>query len=77
MFEDFVPLQLNCLRNYTTLLPHVAVVTQQLQREGIKIGSSTGFVRSMVDILEAEAKKKGLYARRLGRRRRCHPRCAT
>ena len=59
MFEDFVPLQLNCLRNYTTLLPHVAVVTQQLQREGIKIGSSTGFVRSMVDILEADAKKQG------------------
>ena len=59
MFEDFVPLQLKCLRSYTTLLPHVAVVTQQLQREGIKIGSSTGFVRSMVDILEADAKKQG------------------
>ena len=59
MFEDFVPLQLNCLRDYTTLLPHVADVTQQLQREGIKIGSSTGFVRSMVDILEADAKKQG------------------
>ncbi|MBL1275161.1 MAG: phosphonoacetaldehyde hydrolase [Ectothiorhodospiraceae bacterium] len=59
MFEDFVPLQLNCLSDYTTLLPHVADVTQQLQREGIKIGSSTGFVRSMVDILEADAKKQG------------------
>ena len=59
MFEDFVPLQLNCLRNYTTLLPHVAVVTQQLQREAIKIGASTGFVRSRVDILEADAKQQG------------------
>jgi phosphonoacetaldehyde hydrolase len=59
MFKDFVPRQLNCLHNYTTLLPHVADVTQQLQREGIKIGSSTGFVRSMVDILEADAKKQG------------------
>ena len=59
MFADFVPLQLNCLRDYTTLLPHVAEVTQSLQKQGIKIGSSTGFVRSMVDILEADAKTQG------------------
>jgi len=59
MFADFVPMQLNCLRKYTTLLPHVAEVTQKFQKEGIKLGSSTGFVRSMVDILEEEAKKQG------------------
>jgi len=59
MFADFVPMQLDCLRDYTTLLPGVAEVTQKLQGEGIKIGSSTGFVRSMVDILEADAKKQG------------------
>ncbi len=59
MFADFVPMQLDCLRDYTTLLPHVAEVTQKLQKEGIKIGSTTGFVRSMVDILEADAKKQG------------------
>ena len=59
MFADFVPMQLDCLRKYTNLLPHVADVTQQFQKEGIKIGSSTGFVRSMVDILEEDAKKQG------------------
>ena len=59
MFADFVPMQLDCLRKYTTLLPHVADVTQQFQKEGIKIGSSTGFFRSMVDILEEDAKKQG------------------
>jgi len=59
MFADFVPMQLDCLRKYTTLLPHVADVTQKFQKEGIKIGSSTGFVRSMVDILEEDAKKQG------------------
>ena len=59
MFADFVPMQLDCLRQYTTLLPHVADVTQKFQKEGIKIGSSTGFVRSMVDILEEDAKKQG------------------
>jgi phosphonoacetaldehyde hydrolase len=59
MFADFVPMQLECLQRYTTLLPGVAETTQKLQKEGVKIGSSTGFVRSMVDILEADAKKQG------------------
>ncbi len=59
MFADFVPMQLACLREYTTLLPHVAEVTQKFQKDGIKIGSSTGFVRPMVDVLEEDAKKQG------------------
>jgi phosphonoacetaldehyde hydrolase len=59
MFADFVPMQLECLRQYTKLLPGVAETTQMLQKQGIKIGSSTGFVRSMVDILEEDAKKQG------------------
>ena len=59
MFADFVPLQLDCLRKYTTLLPGVVEVTQKLQKDGVKIGSTTGFVRSMVDVLEEDAKKQG------------------
>jgi len=59
MFADFVPLQLACLHDHTTLLPGVAEVTQQLQSAGIKIGSTTGFVRSMVDILEEDARAQG------------------
>ncbi len=59
MFEDFVPLQLGCLRKYTGLLPGVAEVTQRMQADGIKIGSTTGFTRPMVDILEEDAAKQG------------------
>ena len=59
MFEDFVPLQLACLRQYTNLLPGVSKVIQRLQKRGIRIGSTTGFIRSMVDILEEEAAKQG------------------
>lgn len=59
MFADFVPMQLDCLRQYCSLLPGVAETTQKIQASGMKIGSSTGFVRSMVDILEEEAKKQG------------------
>lgn len=59
MFADFVPLQLACLRQYATLLPGVAAVTQRLQARGVRIGSSTGFTRAMVDILEEEAARQG------------------
>lgn len=59
MFADFVPMQLDCLRQYTGLLPGVAEATQKLQKRGVKIGSTTGFVRSMVDILEEDAKTQG------------------
>lgn len=59
MFKDFVPLQLACLRKYTALLPGVAEVCRSLQKQGIRIGVSTGFVRSMVDILLDDAIKQG------------------
>jgi len=59
MFADFVPMQLDCLRQYTTLLPGVVETVQTLQGRGIKIGSTTGFIRSMVDVLEADAKTQG------------------
>ncbi len=62
MFSDFVPMQLDCLRRYTTLLPGVVETTEKIKADGIKIGSTTGFVRSMVDILEADAKEQGFHA---------------
>ena len=51
MFADFVPAQLACLKKYTALLPGVKDVMLRLQARGIKIGASTGFIRSMVDVL--------------------------
>lgn len=59
MFADFVPIQLECLPRYTALLPGVADVTQALQSENIKIGSTTGFIRPMVDVLEKDAAEQG------------------
>ncbi len=59
MFADFVPLQLACLPQYTALLPGVAATISELQAEGLKIGSSTGFTRAMVDILEDAAAEQG------------------
>ncbi|KAH3750713.1 phosphonoacetaldehyde hydrolase-like [Dreissena polymorpha] len=60
MFRDFVPLQLACLHKYTTLIPGTVEAVNALKNEfGLKIGSTTGFTRPMVDILLKEAIKQG------------------
>jgi len=61
MFEDFVPAQIKCLPNYSALLPGIADVTQTMQKLGIKLGVTTGFMRSMVDVLLIDARKQGFH----------------
>jgi len=61
MFEDFVPAQIKCLPNYSALLPGIADVTQTMQKLGIKLGVTTGFTRSMVDVLLIDARKQGFH----------------
>ena len=60
VFEDFVPMQLECLPKYAKLIPGTKE-TVDLMREkfGIKIGVTTGFTKEMVDVILAEAKKQG------------------
>lgn len=61
MFADFVPIQLSCLHKYTELIPGAAEAVKVLREKyGLKIGSTTGFIRSMVDILEEAAAEQGL-----------------
>ena len=61
MFADFVPAQVACLPQYTDLLPGTAEVTQRLQKDGIKLGVSTGFLRVMVNVLLEAAIKQGFH----------------
>lgn len=62
MFKDFVPMQLGCLRKYTDLIPGTTDAVNTLKKEfGMKIGSTTGFTRSMVDVLLEEANKQGFF----------------
>ena len=60
MFKDFVPMQLACLRKYTDLIPGTKKTVDTLRSDfGLKIGSTTGFLKNMVDILLEDAKKQG------------------
>ncbi|KAL3854830.1 hypothetical protein ACJMK2_014073 [Sinanodonta woodiana] len=60
MFKDFVPMQLSCLRQYTELIPGTTKSVDTLKKEfKLKIGCTTGFLKSMVDVLLEDAKKQG------------------
>jgi len=59
LFKDFVPMQLKVLDKYSSLLPGTAETVSGIQESGIKVGSTTGFTKSMVDVLLDAAKKQG------------------
>jgi len=60
LFKDFVPMQLDCLPKYSTLIDGVAETVNKLRNEyDIKIGSTTGFTKVMVDVLLETSKEQG------------------
>jgi phosphonoacetaldehyde hydrolase len=59
MFAEFVPLQLECLSTYSTLIPGTLETVAALRKRGIKIGSTTGYLTEMMKINQADAKRQG------------------
>lgn len=59
LYERFIPLQFECLTKYSDLIPGVVEMTEALRKRGLKIGSTTGYTRAMLDVLVAEAARQG------------------
>ncbi len=59
MFQDFVPLQLECLADYADLIPGTVEAVAKFRERGLKIGSSTGYTGEMMELLLEEARKRG------------------
>ena len=60
LFKDFVPMQIECLPQYSGLLPETLSVVDILRNYyNLKLGLTTGFTRAMVDVLLAETEKQG------------------
>ena len=59
LYQRFIPLQLSCLTEYSALIPGVAEAVQQLRKRGLKIGSTTGYTRAMLDVLLAQSAEGG------------------
>jgi phosphonoacetaldehyde hydrolase len=59
LFQSFVPMQLAVLSEFALPIPGLLSVIKDLRAHGIKIGSTTGYLRSMMDVLAPKAKENG------------------
>lgn len=59
LYADFEPMLFSILPNYCTPVPGALDLVDRLRRQGIKIGSTTGYTAEMMEVVTREAKKKG------------------
>jgi len=59
MFSDFVPMQMACLTEYAQVIPGVPQAIAAFHQMGLKVGSTTGYTREMMEILVPAAKANG------------------
>lgn len=59
LYRDFEEMQLQVLPQYTDPIPGALDTVARLRADGLKIGSTTGYTRGMMDIVIPEARKKG------------------
>jgi phosphonoacetaldehyde hydrolase len=62
MYQEFLPLQRECLPQYADLVPGTVEVIDRCRKRGIKIGTSTGYARTLMDVLVLEAARRGFTA---------------
>src|SRR5262245_36715619 len=59
LFVEFLPLQMEILGRYSQLIAGAVEISEMLQRGGMKVGSTTGYTRPMLDVLVAQAATHG------------------
>ncbi len=59
MYAAFIPLQFSCLMDYSAVIFGVAEAVADLKARGLKIGSTTGYTREMLDMLLESAAGEG------------------
>jgi phosphonoacetaldehyde hydrolase len=59
LFNDFVPMQTSVLKEFAEPIPGLLNVVKELREQDMKIGTTTGYLRSMMEVLAPQAKKNG------------------
>jgi phosphonoacetaldehyde hydrolase len=59
MYEEFLPLQKSVLSEHSNLIPGVTDVAEQCRQMGIRIGSTTGYTRALMEIVCDCAMRQG------------------
>jgi phosphonoacetaldehyde hydrolase len=58
-YAAFIPMQMECLASYSKVIPGVVEMCTKLRTRGIRIGSTTGYTRPMLDLLLERAAAQG------------------
>jgi phosphonoacetaldehyde hydrolase len=59
LFAEFGPLQMEIIAQYSTLIPGVVETVKEWQSRGLRIGSTTGYTRQMLEPVREQAARDG------------------
>jgi phosphonoacetaldehyde hydrolase len=59
IYRDFIPLQLSVLEEHSAIVPELPSALEVIRQRDMKIGSTTGYSRQMMDIIGPLAAKQG------------------
>lgn len=59
LYAEFLPKQLQCLARFSTVIAGIPETVDALRKRGVKIGSTTGYTRPMLDFLVERAHEQG------------------
>lgn len=59
LFDRFLPLQLLSLKDHSKLIPGALEAINFFRERHLKIGTTTGYTRKMMEVVMAEAKRQG------------------
>jgi phosphonoacetaldehyde hydrolase len=59
LYADFLPKQLHCLNRFSRVIAGVPGTAEGLRLRGVRIGSTTGYTRTMLDFLVDRARDQG------------------
>lgn len=59
LYERFLPLQIAVVAEHSALIPGAAEAVDAMRARGLKIGSTTGYPRPVMDVVVAEAARQG------------------
>ncbi len=59
MYDDFLPLQKATLANNSDVIPGIPEAVAECRRRGLKIGSSTGYTRELMEVVAPLAARGG------------------
>ncbi len=59
MYDEFLPLQKETLKNNSEVIPGVPEAVAECRRQGLKIGSTTGYTRELMEVVAPIAARGG------------------